>query len=355
MGFATDAVKNLMFEIVPVSNVLPEVLWNGFSVIHNVQRSWILYRQAEKYSDPANYFNILQDQGVGIIIRNNDALKFGAQCLMILRCVSECVDGYKEVCRVYQNFLDVIHNQYPRLDEEPWHKEVEFNWISPPELHRLKSTLKNNIQYIQRIAKCLFKLVEKFFILSLLMLEAADAFSLSPEKVEEASVEVISNVKKLTNQFADNTEFLLEKLKQDRSIIENLLSMCPINQTEEENQNTIDAVIESIETIVRKTKVINKEIKEIDNEATELIIRVGKDILFSAATIFGCTELLPDSLIPPSPSSTPKKLTYARFIPDRLITRLDAPQKKQVKPPKKRDRPPENLSAQQVKTLFKVM
>lgn len=355
MGFAIDAIQNLMFEIVPISNVLPKTLWNGFSVIHGMHRTWRLYRQAEKYTDSSNLFTIFADQGIGVIIRSNNALQFGAQCLMVLRCISDCADGYKEVCRIYQKFLDVLYNQYPRLEEEPWPKNVESKWISPPTLYRLKATLINNVRHVQRIAKGVFKLIEKFFILSMLMLEAADAFSSSSAKGEEASVEVVSNIKKLKTQFNDNTELLLEKLKQNRALIEQLLNLCSVKQTEEDNQSDIDTLINWIEALLKKPNVISEGLTDVDKAGTDLIARTGKDLLFSAANVLGVTDYLPDSLIPPAPNSTssPEQI-FDRYIPDKFITRLDAKPKKH-KPDKKVVPPQQKPSKEEIKILNKII
>lgn len=347
MQSATEAVTTLMFEIVQPSNVLPTVLWEGFSIIHGIRRAWRLYNQAEKFSNPENLFTILADQGIATIIGGNKSLQFGAQCLMVLRCASDCADGYQEVSRVYQEFLDVMNNQYPLLEEEPWIKQTDSQLISPLALHQVKSTLKNNAQHIERVAGSFFEVVGKFFVLSMHMLEATDSFS-----CDYSAEEVASNLKKLKPRLLDNTECLLEKIKKDRLLVEKLLQLYSIK--DEDSQAAIDTLIESLEAAVQKANAINEEIDQIDNDTTNLVIRAGKEVLFSAFSVLGITSYMPDSLRLPTPNTTPKKETYARYIPDRLITRLDAPKQK-VNKPVKREPPPEKLSEKQIQLLNQIM
>lgn len=317
MGYAIDLVNKVTQDMLPSSVVLPVGLSAGYSVVHYLHGTWRWYRWGKKHADVDNLFKIAADHGFAFLVGDNKVVQLAAQCVMIVRCISDGADGYVKLFRSYQKLEKVVRGQYPYFEEKPWVKESPVSWISPSGWHSITASLEKAAFYISQMVQRIFKLMQALFTLSMLMLDAVDAFSMSASKRHEAVGEMVSNSSKLINQSAGNAALLLEKLKANRAAIQEILKSSGTGCTAEQ-------LIGGLESIVQKTEGVKGLVNEIDSQATDAMVHYAKVVTFDLFQTIGLAAYIPGWLLPPITTKPPKpKRIYGRYAPTHWVTRLD--------------------------------
>lgn len=319
MSFAVNIVKDLSQEMLPPLVVLPPVLKSGVSVVHFMHGCWRWVRWGKKYSDPDNVFLIAADKGFAYLAGQNQIAQIGAQCLLVLACISDLVTGYIKLFRSYQKLQRAVKGHFPGFEEKPWKKSLSSTWISPSLSHGFPTGLGRTAFYLNRVAGRVFKLLQAVFNVSMLQMEAIDSFSLRAAKRQEAVGEVFSNWVKVVSQFADNSALLSDKLKKKKVLVQKIVSHIGAGLK-------ADDLISAVDYIAQKADGAKEKIKEINTPLAKTICNVGKDVLFNLALTAGHEDKLPAFLIPNliEKKKVPENpRAYGRYAPKHLVTRLD--------------------------------
>lgn len=324
MTFTVNIVKDFTHEMLPPSVVLPPVIHSGLSAFHYIHGCWRWYRWGKKHLDPDNWFLIAADKGFGYLAGQNQIIQAGAQLLLIITSINECVTGYIKLFRSYQKLDSAVRGHFPRLEERPWAKSLDSVWISPSFSHRIPTYFDHSAYYTNRVAERIFKFFRAMFTLCMLQVEAINSFSLEASKRQEAVGEVFTNAVKFITQFSDNSALLTVKLQKKKVAIQKMLSYIKKGMS-------ADDMISAIGTIAKGAEMVKNEVNQMHTSATNTFFNMAKDALYGVTHIVGASENIRkyfapdpvDELQVENKGFAKPKEGYGRYAPKLWVTRLD--------------------------------
>lgn len=310
--FAVNMFRGMIQEMTPASFVLPVGLSKCYSLIHYVRCSWRYSRWWKKNVETDSILKIAVDHGLSHFLEKTKAVQLGAQCIYILKCLNDCVNENIKLYRVYKKLCGVARGHFFKVNEEPWEKNIpsESLWYSIA--RAVISAVKKTFIYIKMLAYRIYKVVKTLFRLSLLTLDASEAFSTDPVNCRATVHKVISDRAKIIEELSGNAELLVEKLKKNHALIQKILTHGNIGGTAQQ-------LIGFIEGTLDKARKAGAAYQVVESSIGGFLVEVAKDISFGFFSAFGFSESLPNWLVPSSYElhSVP---VYTRFIPRNLIT-----------------------------------
>lgn len=310
MGFAVKLVREMSQEMIPASVTLPVGLLKCFNVVHYVRTSWHYCRWWKKHTNPDNIFKIVADRGFGYLLGENKAVQFGAQCIYILSCLNDCANEYQKLFRVYLKLEGLVWGYYPVLNKQFWEKDLSSQSIF--HAGSLALSFKKTVVFMKLLAKRIYKLVKTLFRLSMLNMDAVEAFSIDASKRKEAVEEVVSNGAKLIDEFSGNAELLVEKLKENSVFIQKIL-------TEGKTGGTAEQLIGYVEGTLKNTHKGGSAVKSLSAGVLDAVVFVVKEVSFGIFSQLGVGTSMPSWLVPsfciPSAGHNDE-----RFVPKNWIT-----------------------------------
>ncbi len=159
-------------------------------------------------------------------------LRIAAQCLLISTRVLECAQQQTVLYRSGQRWLTAVQDHYPQPNRCSWKSEHKNRWSSPSSAAWLRTTSQSFWNRIKRIAACAAIVFIHFFKLSMCIMDAIDAFCLSPYTRNEGINEGFVNAMKWLDNLVENKEELLQGLNSNKVLIERILRGSPINYTQ---------------------------------------------------------------------------------------------------------------------------
>jgi hypothetical protein len=318
--------RNTAYLIAP-PNVLPEGILRSFTIINKIHWVWRLCRLGERVQND-NVLDIIAKKGFGILVGDSRLMQVVAQLVLGARRINDCIDGYIELSYAYQKLVDAVKNNYPLFEEKPWDPDISFRWIPPSRYNALQTSFEDNVQYVTRITENFFYLNRSLFTLSMLALDAVDAFYLSPSSQQESIEELGPNTMKIIDEFSKDAVFLHEKLIANKELVNRILR-------EGGASFTIDQVINIVGYLVSGSKSVNNVVEEVA-PVTDALSMVGDVLLETTKKIasgfaygLGGSQLLnqlPRWIRPkytPPRSPVKRKEKVERYVPEHTVTRLD--------------------------------
>lgn len=323
MTFAVNIVKDLTQEMLPSSVALPSAVHSGISGFHYIYGYWRWFRLGERYMNPDNWFLIAADKGFEYFAGNNRIVQVGAQLLLILTAVNECVTGYIKLYRSYRKLNGAVRGHFPKLEERQWAKSPRSVWISPAFSNRMSTNFNGSAYYVNLVAKRQFKFFRAAFTLCMLQIEAVNAFSLEASKRQEAVGEVFSNAVKFMNQFTDNSALLASKLQKNKVVIQKMLSYVKEGMS-------ADSLISTVETLAKGSEKVSDRMNSVHETASKTFLNVMKDALYGVSHIVGVDDHVRRYFAPEPPEAKNVGCRFGaseeqneRYAPKHHVTRLD--------------------------------
>lgn len=271
----TTLVQQTTYEITPASSRLPPFLWTGFAALNKVHSLWRWYRRVEVYSNPNNFAQLLAGHAVNFIIGDIVVVRIAAQCLLISTRLLECVQQQAALCQAGRAWKDAILGHYPQPVRCSW----DASW-------KVAGCVLWN--RIQRIALCSLNLFEHTFRLSMRIMDAIDAFCLSPYTRNEGVNEGFVNAMKWMDTIVENKEKLLRGVVDNQIIIERILRGSPL---------TYNQVRDGVAKTLEKTETVHRQAKKISAFGNGVLIEAGKRMVDEMMVALGFARLRPSWLV----------------------------------------------------------
>lgn len=324
MTFAVNIVRELTQDMLPPTVVLPPIVNSGLSTFHYIHGCWRWVRWGKRHLDPDNWLLIAADKGLHSLAGENQFLQAGAQLLLIITSINECVTGYIKLYRSYQKLKQAVWGNFPVLEEKAWAKSLNSSWISASFSHKMSAHFGRTVFYINRLAGRLFKFIQEMYTVCMLQVEATNSFSLEASKRQDDTKEVFSNAVKFFAQFTDNTALLATQLQKKKVAIQKIFSYINKNMS-------ADDLISTIETFAKGAEKVNDNISQLHTPAAQTFLNMIKDTLYGATYIAGASESVRKYFIPELVEESMQengKIVkpeegYGRFAPKNWVTRLD--------------------------------
>lgn len=274
-------------DLCPAQARLPPLIWSAFTAFNQVHSIWRWYRRAELYRNPDNFSQLLAGHAINRIFGDVFILRVAAQCLLIATRILQCVQQQASLYREGERFIDALSGRFPAPVSVFWTKEQKSGWLSPSTVHWWKITSGNLWNRIARIAFCALHFGKKAFTLSMLIMDAADAFYLSPSTRNEGIHEGFVNVIKWLNTIVDQKEELLAGISQNREIIEKIIDKSPFTYTQ---------LHDTVARALGNAEGIHHHVDKIAAFGNGIILDFGKRALNGGMVVAGLANYRPEAL-----------------------------------------------------------
>lgn len=263
---------------------MPSFIWTAFTAINKVHGVWRWYRRAELYSNPDNFAQLLTGHALNLILGETLIVKIAAQCLLISTRVLECVQQQATLINAGRSWLAAIKGDYSRTPHISWKSLAPKPLISPSADYWLRSTANSIIYRIDRIGRCTIALLWEAFTLSMKIMDAVDAFCLSPHTKNEGLNEGLINAIKWLDALTENKEAMLEGLTEYQAIIEKILDGSPLK---------FETLYSGVQKALEKTEALHGQAHKLTSFGNGVLIDMGKRIASGGMVAFGLSEYRP--------------------------------------------------------------
>jgi hypothetical protein len=315
MDLLINAVAVTTRQMVPTTVIIPKIIWSGFNGLFFIHRMWRWFRCGSIYKNPDNFFKLATGHGLNFVVGGSIITRASAQLVLIITRIIECVERQNSFVRSYQKLLNALKDNYPAC---PYKKETLKTLggiFSPSTYSNVKFHMIHGWNYVTRVAKRLYKLAKSAFKLSMHLMDAVYAFSLSPATANEGINQLFVNGTKTLDLLANNKEDLLQKLKDHRGLLDTLFKKIGSNYQAEN-------FIAHISKVLQIAKSTQQAAKKIDHHGSEVLKHGALGFLGG----LGFAQLTPHCLIPSreAPWEGPfEDIPKERFAPVDWVTRSD--------------------------------
>jgi hypothetical protein len=269
MASITTLVQTATYDTTPAALRLPSPLWTAFALLNKAHSVWRWIRRIELYRNPENLAQLLAGHVVNFALGDVLLLRIAAQCLLISTRVLECVQQQTTVYHAGKRWIAAIKGDYPKPTQNIW----DTHYATRGET--VKSCLKNRMERIVRSTLSLFK---HTFILSMCLMDAVDAFCLSPFTRNEGINEGFVNAIKWLDTLTENKEELLQGLVDNQPIIEKILAKSPF---------TYKQLHDGVERTLERTETIALKAKNISRVGNGILVDMGKRMVNGTLIVLG--------------------------------------------------------------------
>lgn len=305
-------------QLAPATNLLPGPIWVVFSAFHNVHRLWWWYRKKEMYTQPNNFLHLVSGHTLNFVLGDMLVIRVAAQALLIATRILEAVEQKVVFCLSWRKWTQSVRGHYTPHIRCKWDKKTETSLFSPSTRNWAESLKRNAAARIDRVMKNTLGIGKNGFMLSMRLMDAAEAFSLSPETKTEAVSEFFLNGSKSISTIVENKERLRAGLIENKGLIDKCLSGIGSSYKSEQ---LIGAVSKTLE----KTETTYNTVSKVAGVANNAALDTLKRGIFAFMNTIGLASWTPDSLVPtldpPWVNPAPPKLPE-RFPPTKWVTRI---------------------------------
>lgn len=289
MTHIVDLVNSTALDLTPGQLRLPPLLWSAFTAINRVHGLWRWYRREKLYSNPNNFSQLLAGHAVNLVFGETLLLKVAAQSLLIATRILECTQRQRELYMDLRHLLEAIKGRFPAPIDQTWIKQQPGMWISPSSAFGWRIMIISARNRISRIGAISLNVCKKVFVLSMAIMDATDAFYLSPATHNEGINEGFINVIKWLDAIVDQKETLLQGLNENRELVERILKNSPFS---------FDQLQQTIAKALEKTEAIHTRVKKINSFGNGLIVDFGKRAINGGMVVAGLADFRPLALAP---------------------------------------------------------
>lgn len=275
------------YEMTPPASRLPPFVWSAFATINKVHGLWRWYRRAEVYSNPNNFAQLLAGHALNMVLGDTLMLRIAAQCLLISTRMLECIQQQAIVFEAGRNWIAAIKGHYPTYHKVSWEKNLPI--LSPGTEQSIGLMFRSAMTRIERIARCTMTLVVETFTLSMRIMDAVDAFCLSPHTRNEGINEGFVNAIKWLDALTENKEELLYGLEENKPIIEKIIKGSPL---------TYEALRSGVERTLEKTGTMQKGARQVADFGNGVLVDMAKRIASGSMVVTGLADYRPVVLAP---------------------------------------------------------
>lgn len=278
MTTITGFVQTAAYEITPSQFRVHGSMWSILMSLNHVHVIWRWYRRGTLYSNPDNFVQLLGGHAVNYVFSETTFLKIAAQSLLIATRLLTCAQQQASLYREGKRLIAAVKGHYPHPVEVPWTTHSSSFLFSPSSLYEWKTFSISIWNRISRIAFIITRLFFKALTLSMCVMDAIDAFYISPTTKNEAINESCLNVIQWLDALVDKKETLLQGITEHKDIIERILKGSPFTYTQ--LQRSITSALNATETFQQQTK-------KITSFGNGLILDIGKRSLHGALVVTG--------------------------------------------------------------------
>lgn len=276
MNQVATLVQRTTYDSTPQDFRLPPFLWGGFTALNRTHGIWRWYRRLNVYANPGNLTYLLAGHTLNFVIGDIIILRIAAQVLLISTRILECVEQQSRLYKAGSLWKDAVLGRY----EAP----VKLYWKDSPFKSRCKIRAQDVINRTQRIAACTFSVLAEAFVLSMRILDAIDAFYLSPYTRAEAFNESFINGMKWIDAIVDNGQELLNGCIANQALIEKVLQGSPF---------TFEQIITGATKALEKTENFRTKTKKIAGYGNGILFASGKRTIDEIMVSFGLARWRP--------------------------------------------------------------
>lgn len=310
MGSPTLAVSSAIDQFTPSGMHLSVGAQRALPMFNFLHRIWSYWRRGKLY---ANHFGkMMAGHALNAVAGDNRWLQIAAQCVLIAQRILTCVEQQVKVWRSCHKLSDAFFNRYPSAITRKWSKQSSA-FLSPSSARWWLEFFIAVYMYLKILIWRILRLIYHFFKLSMVTMDAIEAFSFSPEKCHEAITELFVNSSDCVDKSARNGQRILDMLKEHKPIVESVFSSLGSSWS-------VDHIIESAGQRVNSLHEVNQSVQTFGSTVESVIGDIGKNSLFGLTSAFGMSRLVPDSLLPPVAPAAPLMVApigkvFGRFAP----------------------------------------
>ncbi|MBA2726677.1 MAG: hypothetical protein H0U49_00690 [Parachlamydiaceae bacterium] len=328
-----NVVQQSTAQLLPDTPTLPSIIRSAYSGLHWIHCRWHWYRQGKTYLNPDNFLKLVSGHALNFWVGDSRYVRLAAQCVMVSNCILECVREQSSLNRSYRKLIDAVFQRHPTITSHKWNKKPISRFISPSTSQRIYSWLFEVEQYFRTVGYRIATFVKHFFKLSMVTIDAVDAFSLNPEIGNRAVNEFFVNGNNCLDAIANNREEFIAKLTENKEVIDCVLKTIGTNYKAEQFIGYVDKTVAKVESASNTLGSVNKAI---GYGVTESL----KTLFFLVMSTVGAADAVPDRFVPTYGAlnhNTELKNGEARYAP---VCRLN---KDKHKPPAESRFPKINL------------
>lgn len=279
-------------------SVLPEGVSRSFAFINKVHWIWRMWRIGQEYRE-SSLTTVLAITAFQITFKNSELVERIAQFALGTRRLLACADGVADFYYAYVRLKEIIRDDFPTYEPKLGLIEsIEQGKLLP----QLEKRYERVSRYVQDVAKGIFELACRSFILSMLTLDAIDAFYLSPASRAEAMEKLPKNVDESLKLLKKDLEVILKKLESNREFLNWVLR-------EGRTGFEVSDVINGVNAVLSVSIVVDTVVETVKTAGEGLLDGFFKMIspstLMTEKSIVSASNMLTQSP-PPSPSKSSK-------------------------------------------------
>lgn len=271
-------VQTTAYEITPSQFQLHGSMWSILMSLNQVHAAWRWYRRGTLYSNPDNFLQLLGGHAVNYVFGETTFVKIAAQSLLIATRLLTCAQQQAALYHEGKRLIAAIKGHYPYPIDNSWTNDSSSFLFSPSSLYEWKTFSISIWNRISRIAFIITRIFFKAFTLSMSVMDAIDAFYISPTTKNEAINESCLNIIQWLDALVDKKETLLQGITEHKDMIERILKGSPFTYTQLQR---------SVTSALNATETFQQQAKKITSFGNGLILDIGKRSLHGAIIVTG--------------------------------------------------------------------
>lgn len=196
-----------------------------FSAVQKVHFVWKLFEKAATYGNPDNFIQLAAGHSVEWMAGDNFFVKLAAGSVLIATRIAECAREQLLLLKEIRKLSETTFDHADLYQRVPWVKPGDIQFLSPTVTNSIRSFFGALFRLLSRIFRHLVDIMKRLFALSMRMMSAAEAFSLSPETLKEGTQEFFVNLGKCYEALIENSELLMGFLKENKAVVEMVLEL----------------------------------------------------------------------------------------------------------------------------------
>lgn len=290
-------VANLVFTTVqtstPLSGQLPSFVWLPFTVVHKTHRMWRQWRRAVLYTNQNNFAGLAAGHAAYLAGGANvPFIRCIAQATMICSRIFECIEQQIKIRGHCRSLIHAIKGEYLPHQKPLWLTSSKHLLVSPSTIIWWKALKHESLSRTKEIAHHSYHIITGIFQLSMLMLDAAESFSSSPETGNESIREFYCNMSKSVDGLVNNSERLLETMTKHKELIQKVLTGMNI-------PISFDQILTSLNKALGNAQNLNNASKTAQAKLGGLMGDLAKKGLFGFLIGIGLSEFVPNIAVTP--------------------------------------------------------
>lgn len=314
MESVAQLVQSTTTQISPASGKIPTPLWAIFEVFQKCHRLWRWYRRAELYSNPDNFLKLAAGHTVQFAVGEQLLLRIAAQTILIATRILQCVEEHQGLLNQWERVQYTFEGTY-RAPFPNEHYLDGMPFLSSSTIYWWETEGRSQLDRIRRLAEESLQLCWQAFRLSMTIMDAIEAFSLSPESQREGVNELFINGTKWIDQLVKNKEVLLNSLEENQELIQKVLHGIGSPMTSK-------FLIDKVKVTIEKTEDLHNVVNGTSHVAGQVAVAFGKKTLWGVMQVVGIEEMLPKSMHPPARLPLPEpERANSRFPLRKRVTK----------------------------------